>query len=99
MDAQQKGIVNTCFLTTRLPSWAGSRQNVTGSDLEGRPVASDLSKAGTRDHSPLPAAEDPAAVVNALIDELKDQVVAMRNSVAAIQAEVNALKAAQPPAP
>lgn len=33
-----EGHINTSFLTTKLPTWAGVRQNVTGSDLNGRPV-------------------------------------------------------------
>lgn len=40
MDPRQEGIVNTCFLTVRLPTWAGSRQNVSGSDINGTPVRS-----------------------------------------------------------
>lgn len=34
------GGINTCFLTTRLPLWAGVRQNVTGSNINGTPVTS-----------------------------------------------------------
>lgn len=33
-----QGQINTSFLTTKLPQWAGVRQNVLGSDLNGRPV-------------------------------------------------------------
>lgn len=29
------GVINTCYLTTRLPHWAGVAQNVPGSDLTG----------------------------------------------------------------
>lgn len=34
-----EGGVFSPYLTTRLPSWAGVRQNVVGSDVNGRPVA------------------------------------------------------------
>lgn len=40
MDPTQEGIVNSTYLTTRLPSWAGARQNVEGSDISGRSVES-----------------------------------------------------------
>ena len=32
------GEVRTCFLTARLPRWAGVRQNVIGSNIGGLPV-------------------------------------------------------------
>ncbi|ALE15293.1 pIX [bottlenose dolphin adenovirus 2] len=32
------GDINTSFLTARLPRWAGVRQNVKGSDINGDPV-------------------------------------------------------------
>ncbi|AQQ73623.1 pIX [Harbour porpoise adenovirus 1] len=32
------GDINTSFLTARLPHWAGVRQNVQGSDINGNPV-------------------------------------------------------------
>lgn len=35
---ESEGHINTSFLTTKLPPWAGVRQNVIGSDLSGRPV-------------------------------------------------------------
>ena len=34
-----KGGVFSPYLTTRLPAWAGVRQNVMGSNVDGRPVA------------------------------------------------------------
>lgn len=34
------GGINTCFLTSRLPLWAGVRQNVVGSNINGVPVLS-----------------------------------------------------------
>ncbi|ALE30422.1 IX [Simian adenovirus 19] len=34
-----EGGVFSPYLTTRLPSWAGVRQNVVGSSMDGRPVA------------------------------------------------------------
>ena len=34
-----EGGVFSPYLTTRLPSWAGVRQNVVGSNVDGRPVA------------------------------------------------------------
>lgn len=47
-----EGHINTSFLTTKLPTWAGVRQNVTGSDLNGRPVPAFIPPAEVR------AAED-----------------------------------------
>lgn len=37
-----KGGISTCFLTTRLPLWAGVRQNVVGSNITGTAVKSDV---------------------------------------------------------
>nr|WGN96454.1 IX protein [Lemur mastadenovirus]WGN96488.1 IX protein [Lemur mastadenovirus]WGN96522.1 IX protein [Lemur mastadenovirus] len=36
--AGNRGAINTSFLTVRLPSWAGVRQDIEGSDVTGRPV-------------------------------------------------------------
>lgn len=94
MDAQQEGIVNTCFLTTRLPSWAGSRQNVVGSNLEGKPVPSAELSPGRPGVRLATALEDHVLAVNAIIDDLKTQVAEMQTSVATIQQEVEALKQA-----
>ncbi|AAB38714.1 IX [Canine mastadenovirus A] len=97
MDPQQKGLVNTCFVTTRIPSWAGARQNVTGSDLEGKPVPSDVLESGRPLAAPrirtlYEEQQLNMLAVNVLLDELKIQVAAMQNSVTAIQREVNDLK-------
>lgn len=35
-----QGEVRTCFLTARLPRWAGVRHNVLGSNISGLPVPS-----------------------------------------------------------
>lgn len=35
-----QGDIRTCFLTARLPRWAGVRHNVTGSNISGLPVPS-----------------------------------------------------------
>lgn len=43
-----EGHINTSFLTTKLPTWAGVRQNVTGSDLNGRPVPAFIPPAEVR---------------------------------------------------
>ncbi|AKC34840.1 IX protein [Skunk adenovirus 1] len=97
MDPQQEGILNTCFVTTRMPTWAGARQNVVGSDLEGRPVPSAVVETGRPLAAPrLPTVEDPAVVVNNIIEELKVQVATMQGSVQAMQQEIEALKQARP---
>lgn len=96
MDPSQKGIVNTCFLTTRIPSWAGARQNVVGSNLEGKPVPSDLGRAVSAPVDPVDAA---VVAVNTVIAELKEQVTDMQDTVRNLQQEVEAMRAAQPVAP
>ena len=40
MEDKRVGEINTPFISARLPRWAGVRQNVTGSDISGFPVAS-----------------------------------------------------------
>ena len=35
-----EGEIRTCFLTAKLPRWAGVRHNVAGSTVSGQPVAS-----------------------------------------------------------
>ncbi|APD29205.1 IX [Canine adenovirus 1] len=97
MDPQQKGIVNTCFLTTRIPSWAGARQNVTGSDLGGKPVPSDVLESGRPLAAPrvrtlYEEQQLNMLTVNVILDDLKTQVAAMQNSVTAIQEELKDLK-------
>ncbi|BBE29302.1 IX [Bat mastadenovirus] len=96
MDPTQKGIVNTCFLTTRIPSWAGARQNVTGSNLEGRPVPSNI---GGPVSASVEQLDSAVAAVNAIIAELKTQVTDMQTRVANLQQEVQGLRAAPPAAP
>lgn len=91
MDPQQKGIVNTCFLTTRIPSWAGARQDVIGSDLIGRPVPSNV-RGPPRLLSALGLDFPETAPVDNIIEDLKQQMTAMRAAVAAIQAEVELLR-------
>ncbi|QDA77074.1 IX [Mastadenovirus pipistrelli] len=94
MDPLQKGIVNTCFLTTRIPSWAGARQNVIGSDLNGRPVPSEVTSRPLNAPQPLGEVDlsPETAPVDTIIEELKEQLTTMRATVAAMQAEVEALK-------
>lgn len=96
MDPQQEGIVNTCFLTVRLPQWAGSRQNVVGSDIEGRPVTRSTSRRGgggaVRDYGYLPRALldvdlAPVAAVETQVGEIQEQL----KKIAELQAKVTAL--------
>lgn len=35
---KEKGTINTAFLTCKLPAWAGVRQDIVGSDIQGLPV-------------------------------------------------------------
>lgn len=67
-NASFKGGVFSPYLTGRLPSWAGVRQNVMGSTVDGRPVqpanSSTLTYA-TLSSSPLDAAAAAAASVAA----------------------------------
>ena len=38
MSEQAQGTIETCFVTSKLPTWSGVRQNVQGSDISGLPV-------------------------------------------------------------
>ncbi|BBE29332.1 IX [Bat mastadenovirus A] len=99
MDPQQEGIVNTCFVTTRLPSWAGSRQNVTGSDLEGRPVPSATRFGASVAASRMAIQEELETSLNGTIEDLKNRITALQTALTALNNEVNQLKQAAPPAP
>ncbi|ANG08546.1 hexon-associated protein [Equine adenovirus 1] len=101
MEPKRRGFINTCFLITRLPNWAGSRQNVTGSDIEGRAVRSneDLDLIDALDPVGLQqdaAAEDPLDTqeVNRAIADLRAQIAVFGRSVDELQTEVTALQAA-----
>lgn len=37
-SADYPGVVNSGYLTAKMPSWAGVPQNLTGTDLEGKRV-------------------------------------------------------------
>lgn len=98
MDPQQEGIVNTCFLTVRLPQWAGSRQNVVGSDIEGRPVTRSASRRGgaraVRNYGDLPRAlldVDLASV--AAVETQMGEVQKQLKKIADLQAQVQSLDA------
>lgn len=109
MDPNQRGIVNTCFVTTRLPAWAGSRQNVMGSDLQGHPVPSDLRRpvaGGGRDEpgaaAPHPAAgpmeeeeigDDEMEELAEELDLLKEEVRQLTESVQRLETAVTAIQA------
>ena len=47
MAELESGNISTPFLLTRLPRWAGVRQNIVGSDLTGRPVPGFVPPANT----------------------------------------------------
>lgn len=99
MDPQQEGIVNTCFLTVRLPQWAGSRQNVVGSDIEGRPVTRSASRrsggGAVRAFGDLPRAVldvdlAPAVAMETQMEKLQEQLKQIEAKVAELNAKVTA---------
>lgn len=61
------GTINTAFLTCKLPAWAGVRQNVVGSDIQGLPVkptnfsTSRFSSSASSGGSSLPESSVPLA--------------------------------------
>lgn len=113
MDHLQDGIVNTCFLTVRLPRWAGARQNVLGSDMGGRPVESPRhAPAAARHEAPAaPAAEGfaqrfdvapPSVDLQNILQELfalKEQVEVMRAKVDDLEGMMEEHEIATPEAP
>nr|QRV11649.1 IX [Bat mastadenovirus] len=94
MDPLQKGIVNTCFLSTRIPSWAGARQNVDGSNLTGGEVPSNVAepRRPVEGGEALNDADLIPAAVDGIIENLKEQVSGIKNTVTALQADLNTLK-------
>lgn len=79
----QSGAIYTSFVTAKLPRWAGVRQNVIGSNIEGMPIESPgsssngtastaISKAGT--------ISDQINQLAMLIDVLETRISALEES-------------------
>nr|WGN96590.1 IX protein [Lemur mastadenovirus] len=99
--AGNRGAINTSFLTVRLPSWAGVRQDIEGSDVTGRPVrpSNEMSIA----NSPATASSAGIAVVpvetlttfnqpRAIADDaLEEEITELHLSVTDLENAVEAL--------
>ncbi|ARQ79745.1 IX [Bat mastadenovirus WIV17] len=73
MSRFSTGAVNTAFLTTRLPTWAGTPQNVSGSDLEGQSIPAS---------NALPNAETSSfADIYKLIDNMDKEINALKQTL------------------
>ncbi|APG53793.1 IX [simian adenovirus 55] len=72
------GAVYSPFLTVRLPAWAGVRQNVTGSTVDGKPVdpsnASSMRYATVETPSLSNSALAAAAATSAVLSVLEPQI-------------------------
>lgn len=85
--AETTGHVNTCFLTTRLPLWAGVRQNAVGSTLTGKPVP-----ARTMEES-LAAMRSEIRALNANAATLREGMADVQQTLSVLSAAVNRLTA------
>uniref|UniRef100_A0AAU6S533 Hexon-associated protein IX n=1 Tax=Pipistrellus pipistrellus adenovirus TaxID=3140007 RepID=A0AAU6S533_9ADEN len=89
-NQESQGHINTSFLTTKLPTWAGVRQNIIGSDLNGRPVPAFLpphevqAAAETWGRARGPVMEHTTAIAEA-IEDLKIQVTRSLQRAAALE--------------
>lgn len=72
------GGINTCFLTTRMPLWAGVRQNVVGSNIDGVPVLS-----GVYNGSSSSTATARAGVAEASLEAVPARAAELEGGVAA----------------
>lgn len=108
MSEPESGNISTPFLLTRLPGWAGVRQNVVGSDLTGRPVPGFIPPANTVAaadvKAAVPLAEDSMDLDDAL-GTTTEQLVALQRTVTELNEKVlnleqqlNVMIAAPPPA-
>lgn len=92
---ESQGHINTSFLTTKLPAWAGVRQNITGSDLNGRPVPAFIPPSEIRAAeevgmraaavSTLPVIEHATAIADA-IEDMKTQQMRYGRRLAIVEA-------------
>ncbi|ARQ79774.1 IX [bat adenovirus 10] len=73
MSRFSTGAVNTAFLTTRLPAWAGTPQNVSGSDLDGHSIPAS---------NALPNAETSSfSDIYKLIDNMDKEINALKQTL------------------
>lgn len=96
MDPKQEGLVNTCFLTVRLPSWAGARQNVTGSDIEGRTISAGGRTMPTYRGLSRSLIDVDMAAFSALetqLTEFQEEVTALSQKITELEAQVAQLAA------
>lgn len=56
MDSRTTGTIDTAFVTSKLPTWAGVRQNIVGSNIHGAPVTPSNSLTYVTDKVEKPAA-------------------------------------------
>lgn len=96
---QESGHINTSFLTTKLPAWAGVRQNIIGSDLNGRPVPAFLPphevQAAAETWGPysqfqaMPVQHHATAIADA-IEDLKTQLMRLSPRLSALEMKIGA---------
>lgn len=95
---EPEGHINTSFLTTKLPTWAGVRQNITGSDLNGRPVPAFLpphevrAAAETWGSVRAPVVEHTNAIAE-VIEDLKTQVMRSMHRVSGLELRLARMEA------
>lgn len=86
------GGINTCFLTTRLPLWAGVRQNVTGSNINGTPVTSGVFNQATPRAASETERAEPAATARARVAAVTMATARAVDEEAVVLEEVQRLK-------
>nr|P04376.1 RecName: Full=Hexon-interlacing protein; AltName: Full=Protein IX [Tree shrew adenovirus 1]AAA42532.1 E1b IX protein [Tree shrew adenovirus 1] len=99
------GIVNTCFLTTRLPAWAGVRQDEVGSDVNGLPIIPSnsmqiRSRAATTDAATEPSTRQglnllrSVTELNESIDELQQKMTELEKRLKIMEEKIEEIKLA-----
>lgn len=88
--SKERGAINTAFLTCKLPAWAGVRQDIVGSDINGFPVkptnfttsrfSSSASSGGV---GTLPESTVPPAAAASLVSSYSSHHVDLVESMAA----------------
>ena len=94
-----EGEIRTCFISARLPSWAGVRQGVTGTNVNGGAVGAPAQNGVLAYSRLVPAQQQQAAAAASVFRpvfpsvELSLEVTMMRQAMAELQRQLQELRA------
>ncbi|AIA22346.1 IX [California sea lion adenovirus 1] len=89
------GSIHTSFLTARLPTWAGSRQNIQGSNMDGLPIlpsnehSASASTYKVQQHALVPV--NAYAILPTAVQDLEQSVATLQDNQKNIQQQLDLL--------